>query len=192
MKNILVINGHPDKESYCDALSQSYINGGKTSQNKIDIINIYDLNFDPNLKHGYRQRVDLEPDLKDAISKILKADHLVWVFPMWWNSYPAQMKGFIDRTFLPGITYQPIEGKSFPKKLLKGKTARIILTSDTPQWYDTFIMKRPLIKQFKKATLEFCGVSPVKVSYVSPIKTSSLKFRQKWLDKASDLGKFGK
>ncbi len=69
-----------------------------------------DLNFNPNLEFGYRQRTKLEPDLIDAIEKIKKADHIVWVFPMWWYGYPALLKGFIDRTFLPGITFDPIEG----------------------------------------------------------------------------------
>lgn len=62
-----------------------------------------------------------------AIDKIKAADHIVWIFPMWWYGYPAIMKGFIDRTFLPGITVRPIYGKPLPEKLLKGKTARLIV-----------------------------------------------------------------
>jgi NAD(P)H dehydrogenase (quinone) len=85
---------------------------------------------------------------------------------MWWYGYPALMKGFIDRTFLPGITFQPTQGKALPKKLLKGKTARIIITADTPKWYNFLIMKSPAINQFKKGTLEFCGISPVKATYI--------------------------
>jgi len=91
-------------------------------------INIADLDFNPNLTFGYRKRIELEPDLLEAVDKIKKADHIVWVFPMWWYGYPASMKGFIDRTFLPGITFETVKGKAIPKKLLKGKTARIILT----------------------------------------------------------------
>ena len=120
---------------------------------------------------------------------IKKANHIVWIFPMWWYGYPAQLKGFIDRTFLPGITYEPIAGKPFPKKLLKGKSARIIITSDTPKWYDRFFMGRPAINQFKKGTLKFCGISPVKVTYIAPLKGSNLEFRKKWLKQVSLLGK---
>ncbi|PWJ44750.1 NAD(P)H-dependent oxidoreductase [Sediminitomix flava] len=189
MKNILIINGHPDKQSYNRALAEAYQKGAEEGKANIDLINLGELDFDPILRYGYRQRVDLEPDLLDAIEKLKKADHLVWVFPMWWYSTPAILKGFIDRTFLPGITYELVEGKPLPKKLLKGKTARMIVTADSPKWYEKLFMGSPLINQFKKGTLEFCGVKPVKLTYIAPIKDSSDAFREKWLNKVKELGK---
>lgn len=189
MKQILLINGHPDKESFNYALSKAYLEGAGISNGKIEQINIADLTFDPNLKYGYRKRMTLEPDLEDAIKKIKEADHLVWIFPMWWYGYPAIMKGFIDRTFLPDITFRMVKGKVFQEKLLKGKTARIIVTSDTPKWYDWLVMGSPALNQFKKGTLEFCGIGPVKVSYIAPVRDSGHKFRQEWLAKVKKLGK---
>jgi NAD(P)H dehydrogenase (quinone) len=188
MKNILVINGNPDQESYNYALSEAYLKGARKTDSNLSQINISELNFNPNLAFGYRKRSELEPDLLEAIKKIKKADHLVWVFPMWWYGYPALMKGFIDRTFLPGITFETIPGKALPRQLLKGKTARIIITADTPKWYNYLFMKSPAINQFKKGTLEFCGVSPVKVTYISPIKSSTKDNREKYIEKISLLG----
>ncbi|WP_415375968.1 NAD(P)H-dependent oxidoreductase [Patiriisocius sp. Uisw_017] len=188
MKQVLIINGHPDKQSYNYALSEAYLKGASKTDAILTQINIADLDFNPNLKFGYRKRTELEPDLLEAIEKIKKADHIVWVFPMWWYGYPALMKGFIDRTFLPGITFQPIEGKAIPKKLLKGKTARIIITADTPKWYDSLFMKSPAINQFKKGTLEFCGISLVKVTHISPIKGSNAYCKKNWLGKITLLG----
>ncbi|MEH6538254.1 MAG: NAD(P)H-dependent oxidoreductase [Psychroserpens sp.] len=188
MKQVLIINGHPDKQSYNYALSEAYKNGASKTSAIIDTINISDLDFNPNLSFGYRQRTELEPDLKEAIDKIKKAEHIVWVFPLWWAGLPALMKGFIDRTFLPGITFEFIEGKAAPIGLLKGKTSRIIITTDTPKWYDYIVMKRPILKQFKKGTLEYCGIGPVKVTYISPIISSTLDARKKWLKKVIKLG----
>ncbi len=188
MKKVLIINGHPDKESFNYALSSAYIKGADKTDSSISQINIAELEFNPNLKFGYRKRMELEPDLAVAIEKIKKADHIVWVFPMWQYGYPAIMKGFIDRTYLPGITYQPIEGKALPEKLLKGKSARLIITADTPKWYDFLIMKSPTINQFKNGTLKFCGISPVKITYIASIKNSSSDFREKWLKKVTLLG----
>jgi len=188
MKQILIINGHPDKQSYNYALSEAYKEGASKTNAVITQINISGLEFNPNLEFGYRQRTELEPDLLDAIEKIKKANHIVWVFPIWWYGYPALMKGFIDRTFLPGITFDPIEGKALPNKLMKGKSARIIITADTPKWYDYLFMKRPTINQFKKGTLEYCGINPVKVTYIAPIKISSPDYRIKWLNKVILLG----
>ncbi|MCG8749170.1 NAD(P)H-dependent oxidoreductase [Tenacibaculum finnmarkense] len=188
MKHVLIINGHPDKQSYNYVLSEAYLKGASKTTAVLSQINITDLDFNLNLAFGYRKRTELEPDLLIAIDKIKKATHIVWIFPMWWQGTPAIMKGFIDRTFLPGITYQPIEGKPFPEKLLKGKSARIIITTDTPRWYDFLVMKSPALRQFKKGTLEFCGISPVKTTYISPIKNSSISFRNKWIEKITLLG----
>lgn len=188
MQKIVVINGHPDNQSFNHALASAYIKGAKKNDVQIEQINIGELTFNPNLKYGYRQRMDLEPDLRDAISKIKNANHIVWFFPMWWFGMPAIMKGFIDRVFLPGITFEPVSGQALPNKLLKGKSARIVITSDSPRWYDRFFMKQPAINQLKKGVLEFCGVNPVKTTYIAPIKKSNNTFRSKWIAKLTLLG----
>ena len=188
-KKVLVINGHPDNESFNYALSEAYLEGLEDADVQVELLNIADLDFNPNLKYGYRKISELEPDLLAAIDKIKEADHMVWILPMWWYGMPALMKGFIDRIFLPGFFFKYQKGNPFPKKLLKGKTARLIITADTVRWYDRWFMGSPLINQFKKGTLEFCGVKPVKVTYIAPIKDSTPSFRAKWLAKVKKLGK---
>ncbi|WP_075341605.1 NAD(P)H-dependent oxidoreductase [Tenacibaculum agarivorans] len=187
--NVLIINGHPDKESFNNALANSYYEGAKLSTNFVEIINIRELNFNPNLQFGYRKRTVLEPDLEFAIKKIKEADHLVWVLPVWWSGMPAILKGFIDRVFLPGIMFEIAEGKLLPKKLLKNKTARLIITSDSPRWYYYVYLKSPVINELKKGVLAFCGVKPTKLTYIAPIKNSTQNFREKWLKKVFSLGK---
>ena len=187
-KKVLVINGHPDQESFNYALSKAYISGLRNAEAQVELLNIADLDFNPNLKYGYRKISELETDLLQAIDQIKQADHLVWVLPMWWYGMPALMKGFIDRIFLPGLFFKYQKGNPFPKKLLKGKTARLVITADTVRWYDRWFMGSPLINQFKKGTLEFCGVKPVKVTYIAPIKDSSEAFRARWLSKVKKLG----
>lgn len=187
-KKVLVIIGHPDQESFNYALADAYLQGIDQSTTKLDVIKLADLTFNPNLAYGYRKVSKLEPDLLEAIEKIKAADHLVWFFPMWWYGLPALMKGFIDRIFLPGVFFKYQKGKLFPRRLLTGKTARLVITADTVRWYDYLFMRSPLINQFKKGTLEFCGVKPVKVTYIAPIKESSLSFRKSWLKKVRKLG----
>ncbi|WP_237274441.1 NAD(P)H-dependent oxidoreductase [Tenacibaculum ovolyticum] len=188
MKKILIINGHPDKESYNHALSKAYIDGVNKNQASITEINISDLDFNPNLEFGFRKRTELEPDLIDALKKIKEADHLVWFFPLWWASYPAIMKGFIDRVFLPGLTFELEEGSHEPIGLLKGISAEVFITSDTPEDYDKEVMKQPVLHQFKTGTLEYCGVSPVNVMYIATISDSTEAFRENWLNRVCELG----
>ncbi|MEN5193615.1 NAD(P)H-dependent oxidoreductase [Sphingobacterium faecium] len=189
MKKIVIINGHPNADSFNFALVKAYIDGAKQSGAEIRAITIANLDFNPNLQFGYSKRMDLEPDLLEAWEMILWADHLVWVHPVWWGGLPAITKGFIDRLFLPGMAFKYRPDSVFWDRLLKGKTAHIITTMDQPGWYYHLVYGRPSVNQLKKSTLQFCGVSPVKVTYIGIVKTSDEKLRKTWIEKVTKLGK---
>lgn len=192
MKKILIINGHPNPDSFNFAIATEYEKGASASGAIVETITIAALNFSPNLKFGYQKRTELEPDLLESWEKIQRADHLVWVHPVWWGGLPAITKGFIDRLFLPGMAFQYRENSVWWDKLLKGKTAHIITTLDQPGWYYRLFFGRPSVNQLKKSTLEFCGVKPVKVSYIGIIKTAKESQRQKWLEKVYNFGLLNK
>ncbi|AZA75903.1 NAD(P)H-dependent oxidoreductase [Chryseobacterium indoltheticum] len=189
MKKIALINGHPNHESFNFALAEAYKKGVENSGAEIKEIIIRDLDFNPNLQFGYQKRMDLEPDLLKAWEIIQWADHLVWVHPVWWGGLPSITKGFIDRLFLPGFAFKYRENSVWWDKFLTGKTAHIITTIDQPGWYYRMFYGRPSINQLKKSTLEFCGVKPVKVTYIGIIKNSKEEQRQKWIEKVYSLGR---
>ena len=189
MKNILIINGHPDKESYCFALAESYKKGAEKSGAKCKVINLIDLKFNPILTFGYRKISELETDLIQAQKDILEANHLVFVYPNWWSTYPALLKGFIDRIFLPNFAFKYHEKGPFWDKLLNGKSAQLIVTSDTPNWYYWLINRRPGHNSMKIGILEFSGIKPVKIKTVGPVKSSNDSKRKQWLKEAEELGK---
>lgn len=188
MTKILVIDGHPNKESFNNALTEAYLKGAKDSDAEIKEIIIRELKFNPNLAFGYQKITELEPDLVEAQEKIKWADHLVWIHPVWWGGLPAITKGFIDRVFLPGFGFKFKEDSVWWDKLLAGKTAHIITTLDTPRIIYWFAFGRPSVNQLKKSTLEFCGIKPVKVTYVGSIKNSKESFRIKWIKKVERFG----
>jgi putative NADPH-quinone reductase len=192
MKKILIINGHPNKQSFNFALAEAYKKGAINSGAEVKEINICDLNFNPNLVSGYQKRTELEPDLLEAFEKIKWADHMVWVHPVWWGGLPAITKGFIDRLFLPGFTFSYRENSVWWDKLLKGKTARIITSLDQPGYFYRLFFGRPSVNQLRKSTLEFCGVKPVKVTYIGVVKNSKEETRKKWLSNIEKMGSMQK
>lgn len=188
MKKVVVINGHPNRNSFNFGIASAYKKGAMDSGADVKEIVIADLTFNPNLQYGYQERMEWEPDLIEAWSKIIWADHLVWIHPVWWGGLPALTKGFIDRIFLPGMAFKYKQNSVWWDKLLKGKTAHIITTLDQPGWYYWFTYGRPSVNQLKKSTLEFCGVKPVKVSYFGIVKTADNLKREKWLGIVERLG----
>lgn len=188
-KKILIINGHPDSESFNFAISESYKKGALSAGCAVQEIVVRDLKFNPNLEFGYRKRTELEPDLIEAQEKIKWADHLVFIYPVWWGSVPAILKGFIDRVFLPGFAFKKRENSVWWDKYLTNKSARIISTMDQPSWYYRLVYRQPSNNAMKKLTLEFCGVRPVRVTSIGPIRLSKENYRQKWLTKIEKLGR---
>ncbi|MFC5625663.1 NAD(P)H-dependent oxidoreductase [Algoriphagus winogradskyi] len=191
MKKILIINGHPDAESFNYGLSKAYKIGTEKLNAEIKEINIRDLEFNPNLQFGYRKRTELEPDLLDAQEKLKWAEHFVWIYPVWWGSVPAMMKGFLDRVLLPGFAFSKRENSLWWDKHFTGKTARIICTLDQPDWYYKLVYSSPSHNAIKKVTLNYIGVKKVHTTAIGPIRLSKEEFRVKWLRKVEKLGEKG-
>lgn len=133
MKKILVLLGHPDKETLNGSLADAYESAAKVAGHEVRRKNIGDLHFDPMLHKGYKVIQELEPDLKELQDDFRWAEHVVIIYPLWWSSMPALMKGLFDRIWLPAFAFRFIkapDGKSTMgwNKLLKGKTCRVIVT----------------------------------------------------------------
>ena len=186
-QKILVICGHPDKKSYCGSLARSYSSGAKSSGANVKIIDLGELKFDPILWKGYKKIQKLEPDLIETQNKIKWADHLVFVYPTWWLGLPAIMKGFFDRAVLPGFAFKYHKRGPFWDKLLKGRSARVIITMDSPKIVHCLLI-RSLSKKVMKENLNFCGVGPVKFTIIGSIKNRKKSSLSKWLKKVCVLG----
>lgn len=192
MKKILIIQGHPDRESYCYALAEAYQKGALASGAEVRHIKTSELDFNPNLAYGYRHRTELEPCLLLAQEDIRWAEHIVIVHPVWWGMVPAVLKGLLDRVMLPGFAFQKRPNSIWWDKLLKGRSARIISTMDQPSWYYRLVNKSPSNHAIKKLTLEFCGIKPVKVTNIGPLRLAKESFREKWLERVEATGRKGK
>ncbi|MBI2045700.1 NAD(P)H-dependent oxidoreductase [Candidatus Pacearchaeota archaeon] len=166
-KKILVIMGHPSKNSFSRALADYYIEGaGKNFE--VKSIFLSDIKFNPILIDGYSEKQKLEPDLIDAQEKIKWAEHILIIYPIWWTAPPAILKGFIERVFLPGFAFRYEKGGKV-NKLLNGKTASLIMTTGGRRlWYFLFgwIMNKPM----SIGTLGFCGIKTKKQLFISEVR----------------------
>lgn len=187
MKKILIINAHPLAGSFSDAIVEHFVAGINSENQQVKTVCLRDLNFDPILHGGYRNPTELEPDLRMAQDYISWSDHIVWIFPIWWGEMPALLKGFIDRTFLPGFAFRYKKDSPMWDRLLKGRTTSIITTMDAPVWYHRWIMGGHGIRSMNKFILRFCGLKLNRVTYFGSMRFSTDEQRKIMLEKVSRL-----
>jgi NAD(P)H dehydrogenase (quinone) len=187
-KKILVIFGQPQRASYGGALAQAYVEGARKAGAEVKEIYLGDLDFSVSATAGHPPPATLEPDLARAQEWIKWAEHLVFVYPIWWGTIPALLKGFIERIFLPGFAVNFRENSLLWDRLLTGRSARLIVTLNTPSWYYRWVLGRPGHNTMKKTILEFCGIRPVCITEIGPVKDSTDAKRQRWLEQVRALG----
>ena len=158
--NVLIILGHPRNDSFCGAMAAAYQKGAEIAGATVRYTSLADVQFNPNVIVPEPQDQPDEPDIVQARKDILWADHLVFVYPVWWGMMPALLKGFLDRVLVPGFAFYEVAENNY-KKLLTGKTAQLILAMDTPTWIYKLFIHAPSTHAMKIATLQFCGISPV-------------------------------
>lgn len=187
-KRILMIIGTPKSGSLCHALAEAYALGARTEGHVVRQIRLGEITFDPVLHEGYDQTQTLEADLLEAQRQIHWAEHLVFVYPVWWGGLPALLKGFLDRVLLPGFAFKYRSNSQLWDKLLSGRTADLLVTQDTSSWYFRWVYGAPAHRQMKRTILGFCGIKTRRLAEFSPVRPSSETQRQNWLRRAELLG----
>ncbi|MEO1219924.1 MAG: NAD(P)H-dependent oxidoreductase [Pseudomonadota bacterium] len=159
--NVLLIDGHPDEGRFSSHLLNLY-EAALPADTEVTRVNVREMDFTPILRHGYLKRIDWEPHIQSLAEKFDACDHAVFAFPMWWGAEPAELKGLIDRLFLPGFMYQFHEEGMMWDKYLEGRSADVIATMDTPPFFLRLLYGNAIIKRWKGQVLSFVGFAPVR------------------------------
>jgi len=171
-----------DPDSLSAAIARSYAEGHGNAR----LLALRELDFDLNLRFGYRERMEIEPDLQDAREALHAAKRIVVVTPMWWGSVPALLKGFFDRALLPRQEYSYTK-LGLPVGHLRGRSGRVFVLADTPgialPFYGT-----PAASLVGRRVLKFCGVRPFRVTRLMGVKGRSPEQIGRWIAKAARLG----
>lgn len=189
-KKILVLLGHPRVKSYCGTLADAYSRGAKRGGAHVHYVKLADLDFDAVGAHDFRGAPPLEKDLVKIQQMIHWAEHIVVVYPTWWGTAPALLKGFFDRIFTPGFAFKYRADGLGWNKLLKGRSARIITTTGGPWILNHLVYRAAGIKALKWATFWFAGISPVYVSEFNGVnmKGMSEERKQHWVHQIEHAG----
>ncbi|MFT8317671.1 MAG: NAD(P)H-dependent oxidoreductase [Sporolactobacillus sp.] len=152
------------------------------------LIDLYSEKFDPVLIFNrQKRRSDMKTDPSTAEYRrwVEQADHLIFIYPIWWSTMPAILKGFLDRVLVSGFAYT-YQGP-YPQGLLKKKAATLIYTMDSPSLYARLFRRNIEWKSVKGPVFHFCGIKPVKRLVFYSVRTSDEKKRRKFLKRVDRL-----
>lgn len=190
MKKVLVLLGHPNSESLSGHFADVYAKAAAAAGHEVRRVNIGDLSFDPILHKGYREIQQLEPDLLALKEDIQWCEHLVLVYPIWWLSMPALLKGLIDRLWLPGFAFRYHKSKSGKRQLgwdqlLKGRTSRLIVLIQTSPLLE-YLAFGDFTNEMAHGILGFAGIK-AKVTKVGHSETLTPEALARWEGKIESL-----
>lgn len=190
MKRIFVLNGHPAERSLTRALAETYAKAARDAGHEVRVANLHDLSFDSDFgRAGYAQPKPLEPDLEQTLQNIAWAEHIVLATPMWWGGLPAKLKGLIDRAFLPGRAFDTrVTRLGMPTPMLGGRSARVIVTSDTPSWFLRLVYKNALFVQIRGQIFALVGIRPTRFTYFSGANHPKAGMVERWIEQTRAIG----
>lgn len=191
MTRILLLTGHPRRDSFCAALAARYAEAARASGHEVRERALVDIAVDL-VAPDYHGGADPLPAwVSDLQADIAWCEHWVVVAPMWWGGLPAGLEAIFDRALLPGFAFRyHREGMGWDR-LLKGRSARAVLTMDTPPFVLRWLWGRPILRRLKTQVFGFCGFSPVRFTTFGVVRKSTAEKRAAWLDEMSALGRAG-
>ncbi|MCT8158659.1 NAD(P)H-dependent oxidoreductase [Pseudoruegeria sp. SHC-113] len=191
MRKILVLNGHPGETSLSRALTEAYAQAATAAGHEVRLQDLAAMRFDPDFgEGGYEASKPLEPDLEAFLSDLDWAEHLVLATPLWWGAIPAKLKGLFDRALLPGRSFDTRNPNvlGLPAPMLTGKTARVLLTSDTPPVF-LWLFYGNAVKTFlSRQILGFVGIRPTRYTTFAPASHAGAQKVALWLERAGKMG----
>lgn len=127
---VLVLYCHPVEESFNAAVHAAVLRGLRAAHHEVDDCDLYAEGFDPVVSRQERIRYLDVPEnrapVEPYVARLLAAEALVIVSPVWNFGFPAMLKGFFDRVFLPGVSFGLIDGIVEPSLHNIGKLTAVM------------------------------------------------------------------
>lgn len=192
---ILVVIGTPLPDTLNHALARSYVDAARAGGAEVRVIDLAVDEIPPHPTDRAQLRAPrtdedrpLDRLAAEYLGALRWADHLAVFFPQWWGTYPAALKAFIDATFLSNAAFRYRETSALSERLLTGRTARLVMTMDSPRWWNRLAYRNAAETSLRRAVLGYCGIRTTGITRLTPIRFSVDAQRQEWIARTAALG----
>ncbi len=191
-KNICLIQGHPhhDPAHFCHALGKAYEEGARSAGSKIEWLTLasMDIQF---LRNPDDFAAPPPVEILEAQKKIKAADHVCIIYPLWLGTMPALVKAFFEQLSRHEFAISNNENSGWPRKMLKGKSARVVVTMGMPSAAYKIFFGAHGVKGFESAILGISGFKPIRDSLIGGVGGLSTRQAERHLIRMRTYGARG-
>jgi putative NADPH-quinone reductase len=170
-RRIAILQGHPDASGnhLLNAMADAYAEGATSSGHEVRRIEIAKLDFPLLRTQAEFESGELPPALVQARDDMRWAEHWVFLFPLWHG------------------TMMEYREKQFPKRLLAGRSARVVVTMGMPVMLYRWYFGALGVRAFERSMLGFAGIKPIRESFYG-LTFADEKKRLRWIE---DMRRYG-
>jgi putative NADPH-quinone reductase len=188
-KRVLLLQAHPDPAGrhFGHALAQRYGDAARAAGHTVETVNVATLDFPLLRSKRDWEEGALPPVLRPVQQAIERAEHLVFFFPLWLGGMPALLKGLLEQVARPGFAMAKTGGPAGFRKLLGGRSARLVVTMGMPALVYRMFFLAHGVRQLERSILRFVGIAPVRETLIGNVEGSASS-RERWLVRMERLG----
>jgi NAD(P)H dehydrogenase (quinone) len=182
----LIISAHPSENSFSNSLVEALVRDSEHNDVDVVVRNLYELDFNPVLTAddlGKIKNGETPADVAREQRFLGESDFISLVYPLWWGSFPAILKGYFDRIFTHGFAFKITENG--PEALLKGK--KVFLHTSMGNSVEEYENKG-ILKAFRQVhgqeVFGFVGIEVAGHFFYPRIPESSPQMKEKYIDEA--------
>ena len=185
-KKILIIDAHPDPDParFVHALADAYADGARESGHDVRRLDLSKIEIPFLRSRAEWMEGEPEPEIVACQEAIRWAQHIVFFYPLWLGDVPALLKAFLEQVARPGFA---LSQGTMPKPMLKGRSARLVVTMGMPAFFYRFYFGAHSVKSFERNILKFVGIKPVEHTLIGNVEGDA-ETREQWLDTLLNLG----
>ncbi|KQY89249.1 MULTISPECIES: NAD(P)H-dependent oxidoreductase [Roseateles] len=192
-ERIALIQAHPDPAGghLCHALARAYADGALRAGREVRVIDVAQLDFPLLRSQKDWLEGEVPASLRPAQETLRWAQHLVFFFPLWLGDMPALLKGFLEQIARRGFAFEPVEGNPLGRKLLTGRSARVIVTMGMPAQVYRWYFRAHSVKSLERNILGFVGIGPIHETLIGGVDGLGEAGVRRWLDEMAERGAAG-
>ena len=174
----------PHNRSFSAALCKQLRKNEAAKGNEVDLIDLTKDGFNPVMSKSdlanWRKGVPMDEQVANYQQRMLVADRIVFIFPIWWELMPAATKGFIDKVYAKDILYRQSKDGVKMQTNLKANTEVIAITTmGTPELLYKLVFKKPIAKALGLGLCRKTGIKKFRWIPFSGVDKLSLEQRQR-------------